>query len=62
MKEKGVDKEHLDVEENKKMKISDFLIYDCLSVGGFSKVFLVRSRNLGRFYAAKFVCKRRDDG
>lgn len=40
--------------------ISEYFIYDCLSVGGFSKVFLVRSKKSGIFYAAKFVNKNYD--
>jgi serine/threonine protein kinase len=27
----------------------------CLATGGFSKVFLVRSKINGKFYAAKFI-------
>lgn len=37
--------------------LEDYKIYKCLSVGGFSKVFLVRSKKSGKFFAAKFIEK-----
>lgn len=42
------------IEDN---KLNSYTIYDCLSVGGFSKVFLIRSKKSGKFYAAKFIDK-----
>lgn len=38
-----------------------YKIYNCLAVGGFSKVYLVRSLENGCFYAIKFIRKARGD-
>lgn len=35
-----------------------FKIYNCLAVGGFSKVYLGRSLDNGQFYALKFIRKQ----
>ena len=32
-------------------------VMKCIGVGGFSKVYLVRHRGTGEFYAAKFMLK-----
>lgn len=44
---------------NRSLKKSQmkYEIYYCLAVGGFSKVYLVRSYSDGKFYAAKFIRK-----
>jgi serine/threonine protein kinase len=39
--------------------LDKYKICCCLAIGGFSKVFLVRSRITGKFYAAKFVDKKK---
>lgn len=36
---------------------SGYKIYKCLAIGGFSKVYLARSYEDGRFYAIKFMKK-----
>jgi serine/threonine protein kinase len=38
--------------------ISSFDIYNCIGVGGFSKVFLCRFKEDGKFYAMKLIDKR----
>lgn len=37
--------------------IDAYTILKCIGVGGFSKVYLVRDKNDGTFYAAKFIEK-----
>lgn len=34
-----------------------YKIYNCLAIGGFSKVYLARSYENGQFYAIKFIKK-----
>ena len=34
-----------------------YKIYNCLAIGGFSKVYLARSYENGQFYAIKFIRK-----
>jgi len=34
-----------------------YKIYNCLAIGGFSKVYLARSYENGEFYAIKFLRK-----
>jgi len=34
-----------------------YKIYNCLAIGGFSKVYLARSYDNGHFYAMKFIKK-----
>jgi len=44
----------------KKFKQNDnikYKIYNCLAIGGFSKVYLARSYENGEFYAIKFIKK-----
>lgn len=41
-------------------RILNYEVYNCLAIGGFSKVYLARSREDGRFYTIKFIKKRRD--
>lgn len=36
----------------------DYQIYNCLAIGGFSKVYLARSYDDGKFYAIKFIKKK----
>ena len=38
-------------------KLKKFKIYKCLAIGGFSKVYLVRSQRDGQFYAMKVMLK-----
>ena len=38
--------------------IEKYKIYKCLAIGGFSKVYLVRSLEDGKFYAMKVMAKR----
>jgi serum/glucocorticoid-regulated kinase 2 len=43
---------------NKKVKsLQKYKIIKCLAIGGFSKVYLVRSHYDGKFYAMKAVSK-----
>ena len=37
--------------------ISSYKLCECLSVGGFSKVYLLRSLRTGEFFAGKFIHK-----
>ena len=37
--------------------IDAYTILKCIGVGGFSKVYLVRDKTDGTFYAAKFIEK-----
>lgn len=46
----------------KSNRISSYEIYNCLAIGGFSKVYLARSREDGRFYALKFIKKKENSG
>lgn len=39
-----------------------FRIYNCLAIGGFSKVYLARSLQDGQFYVIKFIKKVQDQG
>lgn len=39
--------------------IEKYSILRCIGVGGFSKVYLVRDKQKGSFYAAKFIEKLR---
>jgi len=34
-----------------------YKMYNCLAIGGFSKVYLARSYENGQFYAIKFIRK-----
>ena len=45
---------------NKKNKdnVLNYEIYNCLAIGGFSKVYLSRSRQNGQFYALKIIKKK----
>ena len=45
---------------NKKNKnnILNYEIYNCLAIGGFSKVYLTRSKENGQFYALKLIKKK----
>ena len=38
-----------------------YKIYNCLAIGGFSKVYLARSLENGQFYAIKFMKKMNPD-
>ena len=38
-----------------------YKIYNCLAIGGFSKVYLARSYENGQFYAIKFIRKVEGD-
>lgn len=38
----------------------NYEIYNCLAIGGFSKVYLARSYDDGKFYAIKFIKKRKE--
>ena len=37
-----------------------YKIYNCLAIGGFSKVYLARSLENGQFYAIKFMKKHKN--
>lgn len=39
-----------------------YKIYNCLAIGGFSKVYLSRSLENGQFYAIKFMKKMNPNG
>lgn len=42
---------------SKDKDLKKYKIYRCLAIGGFSKVYLVRSRRDGRFFAMKVMQK-----
>jgi serum/glucocorticoid-regulated kinase 2 len=37
--------------------LKDFTLVKCIGVGGFSRVYLVRKRDNGKFYALKLIDK-----
>ncbi|CAD8117871.1 unnamed protein product [Paramecium sonneborni] len=41
----------------KKVSLRDFTLVKCIGVGGFSRVYLVRKRDNGKFYALKLIDK-----
>ncbi|CAK59888.1 unnamed protein product (macronuclear) [Paramecium tetraurelia] len=41
----------------KKVSLRDFTLVKCIGVGGFSRVYLVRKRDDGKFYALKLIDK-----
>jgi serum/glucocorticoid-regulated kinase 2 len=41
----------------KKVGLRDFNLVKCIGVGGFSRVYLVRKRDTGKFYALKLIDK-----
>ena len=41
-------------------RLLNYEIYNCLAIGGFSKVYLTRSREAGKFYVMKFIMKQKD--
>ena len=45
------------METTKTDRVLNYEIYSCLAIGGFSKVYLARSREDGKFYAVKFIKK-----
>jgi len=38
-----------------------YKMYNCLAIGGFSKVYLARSYENGQFYAIKFIRKSKSN-
>lgn len=44
---------------SKEKLLDKYKICCCLAIGGFSKVFLVRSKADGKFFAAKFMDKNK---
>jgi serum/glucocorticoid-regulated kinase 2 len=40
-----------------KISLKDFIFMKCIGVGGFSRVYLVRKKSNGRFYAMKLIDK-----
>lgn len=38
--------------------LRDFVFIKCIGVGGFSRVYLVKKKQTGRFYAMKIIEKR----
>ena len=43
---------------NKKVGLKDFTLLKCIGVGGFSRVYLVRKRDNGLYYALKLIDKK----
>ncbi|CAD8113804.1 unnamed protein product [Paramecium sonneborni] len=41
----------------KRVSLRDFMLVKCIGVGGFSRVYLVRKRDNGKFYALKLIDK-----
>lgn len=42
----------------KRVGLRDFTLVKCIGVGGFSRVYLVRKRDNGKFYALKLIDKK----
>ena len=40
------------------MGIKDFILLKCIGVGGFSRVYLVKKKDNGKFYALKLIDKK----
>lgn len=40
------------------MGIKDFTLVKCIGVGGFSRVYMVRKKDDGKFYALKLIDKK----
>lgn len=43
-------------------RILNYEIYNCLAIGGFSKVYLARSKEDGKFCVMKFIMKQESEG
>ena len=48
------------IQKDKFLGLEKYEVCRCLSVGGFSKVFLLRSNADGCFYAGKFIDKKKE--
>ena len=46
------------IEEN---NLNAYQMGECISIGGFSKVYMVRSKKSGSFYIGKFIDKNMSD-
>ncbi|CAD8155093.1 unnamed protein product [Paramecium pentaurelia] len=44
--------------QGKRVTLKDFTLVKCIGVGGFSRVYLVRKRDNGKFYALKLIDKK----
>ena len=38
--------------------MKDFILLKCIGVGGFSRVYMVRKRDTGKFFALKLIDKK----
>ena len=48
------------MQTTKTNRVLNYEIYSCLAIGGFSKVYLARSREDAKFYAVKFIRKAKE--
>ena len=43
--------------ENQRITLKDFIFLKCIGVGGFSRVYLVKKKSTGKFFAMKLIDK-----